>query len=177
MSPRRSGAGEVDYHEYGHLGEEKALAVLRDVVAWQRVNLGEAPTFVAVDWTYSEGTRAAAKELGLTAWLKPAPGPLAEESAIRETLVGRLDGIARLDFSPLRRLAELGVPPTVTLHGRSLDNRRESFDLPRDALALAGAFAKRDIYRLLELEGVKWLGASEYANVIAEYGRGPTPGT
>lgn len=162
--------GEVDFHEYGALEAGEAEALLRQVVRWQRLNLGAAETFVAVDWTYGTGTRLAASSMGLVSWLRPSPGPLVEPGAVRETLAGPLEGLAGVDFSPLSVLARAGVPPTVTLHGRSLDRRRESFDLPRDAPALAKAMVKRDIFRLLELDGVKWLGANAFAQTLAAHG-------
>ena len=172
LVPDALAKGEIDFHEYEPLDADQAMETLREVVAWQRENLGEAPTFVAVDWTYGAGTRYAAARLGLTSWLRPELGPLAEPAAVRETLVGTLDGVAGVDFTPLSALAKAGVPPTVTLHGRSLDRRRETFDLPRDAVSLARAAAKRDIYRLLELDGVRWLGAKEFTETITAHGEG-----
>ncbi len=170
LVPEALERGEIDFHEYEPLDERQALDTLRRVKEWQRSNLGEAPTFVAVDWTYGKGARFAAARLGLVSWLKPEPAPLAEPGAVRETLVGTLDGIAGVDFSPLETLARAGVPPTVTLHGRSLDRRRETFDLPRDAIALASALRKRDIFRMLELDGVKWLGAKEWTETVEAHG-------
>ena len=170
LVPEALAKGEIDFHEYEPLDADQAMERLREVVAWQRENLGEAPTFVAVDWTYGEGARYAAARLGLTSWLRPELGPLAEPAAVRETLTGTLDGIAGIDFTPLAVLAKVGVPPTVTLHGRSLDRRRETLALPTDAASLAKAMAKRDIYRLLELDGVRWLGAKQFTEAITAHG-------
>lgn len=163
--------GEIDFHEYEPLSLQEARETLSAVSRWQEENLGPATTFVAVDWTYGEHARAAAAELGLVSWLPPEPGPLAEADAVRETLAGHLEGVAGVDLSPVTALAKAGVPPTVTLHGRSLDRRRETFRLPGDGLALARALIKRDIVRLLELDGVGWLGAGEFARRVQAHGR------
>ena len=171
LVPERLEEGEIDYHEFGDLGEADASALLAQITAWQRANLGEAKTFVAVDWTYSEGTRRAAKDAGLLTWDAPRLGPLWTGAGAAETLRGPLPGLAGVDLRPVRRLAELGVPPIVTLHGRSLDRRRETLDLPKDALALLRAFARRDIFRLLGLEGVRWRGALEVASAIRRHDR------
>lgn len=169
LVPEALDRGEVDYHEYGTLSEPEARDLLTRVVAWQREQLGEAPTFVAVDWTYSEGALAAADHLGLAAWLPPAPAPPLKGHTMRESLRGPLDGIAGVDFRPLAWLAESGLPPTVTLHGRSLDNRRAAFRIPRDGVSLARAYLHRDIFRLLRLGGVEWVGASRMRAALEEH--------
>ena len=169
LVPEALDRGEVDYHEFGTLSRAEARDLLARIVAWQRQHLGETSTFVAVDWTYSDGALAAAEDVGLAAWLPPAPAPPLRGHRMRESLHGPLDGVSGVDLRPLAWLADCGLPPTVTLHGRSFDNRRAAFRIPRDSVPLVRAYLRRDIFRLLGLGGVEWVGASRMRAALEEH--------
>jgi hypothetical protein len=81
---------------------------------------------------------------------------------VRETLqigVAALDG---LDYSPLRRIAEVGFPPTVVFHGRLLDARVRSLRDRRALLTAARLVRRRDLERIPSVPGVRWVAAGEF---------------
>ncbi|MDX6585736.1 MAG: hypothetical protein QOI31_209 [Solirubrobacterales bacterium] len=170
LVPEDLADGRTNFREYAELDEETAGDVLDRVVEWQRANLGEPHSFVAVAWDYSPGTRTAAEARGLPCWERPSPGPLIEDGALTETLVGALPGLNGVDFRPVAALAEAGLPPVLTMHGLSLDDRRETMGGPLNAARLV---LERDIFRLAALAGVKWVGSSEMFSAWENHA--PTP--
>jgi hypothetical protein len=135
-------------------------------LAWQETCIGRPGTFVAPAWAYGDFALEVSVAHGLAPWLKPKPGPLREGSALRETLINGPPGLHRLDYEPLAALARLGLPPTIVMHGALLDNRLDTLRRPRDLVALARLAARRDIARLSEMSALRWVGASEYAQLL-----------
>jgi hypothetical protein len=76
-------------------------------------------------------------------------------------MISTLEGLHRLDYGPFRHFAEVGYPPTVVIHGGLFDGRFQGLSLPRDAVAYARLYRRRDIYRVPWTEGVRWVGAGE----------------
>jgi hypothetical protein len=170
LVPEDLAAGRTNFREYAALDEKAAGDLLDRVLEWQRENLGEPYSFVAVAWDYSEGTRAAARARGLPCWTRPSPGPLMEGDEPKETLIGALPGLQGADFRPIAALAGLGLPPVFTLHGLSLDNRRETMGGPVNA---ARVTLNRDIFRLASLTGVRWVGAGALISALEDHARSP----
>ncbi len=172
LVPEALAEGRVDFLEFSQLDREEARRRLEIAAPWQERVLGmKPPTFVAPAWGYSDGALRAAADLGLPAWLPPMAGPLLEAGNVRETLDPALSGLHAFDFRPLSRFAASGLPPTVVFHGRSLDPRPQGFLPPRDPVMLARLALKRDIYRVPGIEGVKWLGAGDYVDLLEAHER------
>ena len=154
--------GELDPREFLGLSEEEAGRRIDEAMEWIRERLGPSRTFVPPAWGDSDGTLSAAAARGLTTWRPPAPGPLIRpDGHVHETLrigLGALDG---LDYSPLRHIAEHGLPPTVVFHGRLLDDRLGSLRERRAVLTAARLARRRDLERIPRLRGVTWIGAHE----------------
>ncbi|UJA19981.1 hypothetical protein HJD18_06990 [Thermoleophilia bacterium SCSIO 60948] len=160
-------SGEIEFREFAALSHEEAGRRIDLALAWHEAKLARPRVFVAPAWGYSEGSIEALAERGLPAWLPPRPGPLADGPNLRETLTSDLIGLHRLDYSPLARLAAVGVPPTVTFHGGLIDSRTTR---PRDvagAVDLARLLLARDIVRVPRIAGVDWIGAGDFAELIA----------
>ena len=167
LVPEKMERGEVDWLEFGELDREEASRRLEIALDWQERALGRRPaTFVAPAWGYSEGALQAATDHGLAAWLPPEPGPLLDGPHLRETLNPALEGIHKLDYTPLARWAAAGRPPTLVLHGGLFDKRMELLRPVHDYASLARLFLKRDVLRIPYIDGVKWIGAGEYADLI-----------
>ncbi len=175
LVPEKMERGEVDWLEFGQLDREEASRRLEIALEWHERTLGRRPaTFVAPAWGYSDGALEAAAGLGLPAWLPPAPGPLLDGPHLRETLNPALEGIHKLDYRPLARWAAAGRPPTLVLHGGLFDKRMGQLRAQRDVATLARLMLKRDILRIPGVDGVKWIGAGEYAELIRTHdGRTP----
>ena len=154
--------GRLDPRELVDLTEEEAGGLMDVAMEWIRDRLGAAESFVPPAWGYNDGTLAAATARGLAVWLPPAPGPLtALGGHIRETLQIGLPALDGLDYSPLRRIAESGLPPTVVFHGRLLDARLATLRRRRAVLAAARLARRRDLERIPALEGVRWISGRE----------------
>jgi peptidoglycan/xylan/chitin deacetylase (PgdA/CDA1 family) len=170
LVPEKMERGEVDWFEFRELDRDEAGRRLDKAIAWQESALGRRPpTFVAPAWGYSEGALAAAADHDLPAWLPPTPGPLLDGPNIRETLDPALRGIYKLDYSPLARWASAGMPPTLVFHGGMFDLRFALLRPAHDYVTLARLMLKRDILRVPGIEGVKWVGAGEYAELLREH--------
>lgn len=161
LEPGAREEGRVDPREFAHLDASAAGDRIDAACAWLRHHLGDPRSFVAPAWAYGPGALAAATERALPSWLPPEPAPLLSGLTLHETLAIGLPGLHGVDYTPLQRLAAIGLPPTVVFHGRLLDDRlprlRSERDLPT-ALRLAW---KRDLERLIGLTGLRWVGASE----------------
>jgi hypothetical protein len=167
LVPEKMERGEVDWLEFRELDREEASRRLEIALDWQERALGRRPaTFVAPAWGYSEGALQAASDHGLAAWLPPEPGPLLDGHHLRETLNPALEGIHKLDYTPLARWAAAGRPPTLVLHGGLFDKRMELLRPAHDYATLARLFLRRDLWRIPGIAGVKWIGAGEYADLI-----------
>jgi len=163
--------GEVEFREFGNLSAAEARRRLEIALAWQEEHLGRRPSsFVAPAWTYGEHGVEVAEELGLITWHRARHGPLIEGDRIFETLLGALHGIDRLDYSPLRRLAAIGIPPMVAMHGALLDARLVELKRPRELPSLARLFVKRDVRRLTELSGIRWLSTDDFVAALRSHG-------
>jgi hypothetical protein len=154
--------GELDPREFLDLGEDEAGRRIDAAMEWIHDRLGPSRMFVPPAWGCSDGTLSAAAVRGLAIWRPPAPGPLVGPGGdVRETLqigIGALDG---LDYSPLRHIADHGLPPTVVFHGRLLDDRVASLRERRALLTTARLARRRDLDRIPRLRGVAWIGAHE----------------
>ena len=172
LVPEKMERGEVDWLEFSELDREEASRRLEIALDWQERVLGRRPaTFVAPAWGYSEGALQAATDHGLAAWLPPKPGPLLEGPHLRETLNPALEGIHKLDYTPLARWAAAGRPPTLVLHGWLFDKRMELLRPAHDYASLARLFLRRDLLRIPGIDGVKWIGAGDYADLIRAHDR------
>ncbi len=161
--------GEIEPREFARLSQDEAGRRLDSALAWMRSALGEPGSFVAPAWGYSDGTLAAARARGLAHWLPPMPGPLLQGLGFHETLIDGLPGLHRLDYSPLRALTAVGLPPTVVFHGRLLDLRRSDLNPSRDLVPLARLAVRRDLTRIPRIEGVRWIGARELVTRLREH--------
>ena len=158
----RSRPGSVEPREFGNLDRDEARERISASLEWAEATLGARPrTFVAPNWSYSEGALAALAELDLPAWLPAGFGPLIAGPNVRETLVSTLNGLHGLDYGPLAGLAESGVPPFVVIHGGLIDARFRDLNFPRNAGALARLALRRDLFRLPAVGGIRWIRASE----------------
>jgi hypothetical protein len=158
----RSRPGAVEPREFGNLDRDEAKRRIIASLEWAEATLGARPrTFVAPNWSYSDGALAALAELDLPAWLPLGFGPLIEGPNMRETLVSTLNGLHGLDYGPLAGLAHCGVPPMVVIHGGLIDARFRDLSFPRDAGVLARLALRRDLFRLPAVAGIRWIRASE----------------
>lgn len=141
-------------------------------------DLGGAPprSFVAPNWRYGEGLITALSERGIPAWLPVEPGPLREGQFARETLVSTLNGLHRLDYEPLGRLAHAGIPPTLVIHGGLFDSRMKHLGWNQNPGALARLAWRRDIFRVPWAEGVRWIAASDLLARIDAHDRSSVEG-
>lgn len=171
LVPEEAREGRIEFREFADLSEEEALERLETAVGWHRRCFGTPRSFVAPAWAYSSGSVRAAAQLDLPIWRRPAAGPLLRGDELAETLIGELPGLDGLDYSPLQRLARAGVPPMVTLHGRLLDNRLPRLRGLRDLPARARLALSRDIFRLIRLDGIRWVGAGEMIDRLRGHGR------
>jgi hypothetical protein len=179
LVPEKMEQGEVDWLEFRSLSRGEAGRRIAAACAWHERALGRRPaTFLAPAWGYSDGSLQAAADYGVPAWLPPAPGPLLDGENLRETLDPGLRGMFKLDYSPLARWAAGGMPPTLVFHGGMFDLRTNLLPAARDYLTLARLALKRDIMRVPETAGVKWIGASEYAELLRGHDEipGSSPG-
>ena len=170
LDTERLEQGAVEFREFANLSEEEAGRRIDAAREWQAGALGEGGTFVAPAWAYSEGTLAAAERRGIPCFTRCEPGRTFEPGLISETLKGGL-GIEGLDYSPLTRMAAAGLPPTMVLHGTMIDVRAGSFRSPAELVTAARLFLRRDLSRLPSLEGLRWIGASAYAETLALHDR------
>ena len=155
-------SGRIEPREFGQMPFEEAERKLDVALEWMPEALGAEPSsFIAPTWAYSDGIREALERRGIAAWLPPQPGPLFEGGNVRESMISTLEGLYRLNYGPLRRFAEVGYPPTVVIHGGLFDGRFQGLSLPRDAIAYAQLYMKRDLFRVPWAEGVRWVGARE----------------
>ena len=162
--------GTVEPREFGRLGKEVARSRIERASSWLRAALGEPQSFVAPAWGYSPGTLAAAAEIGLTTWRAPAPGPLLHGLQLFETTRDSLAGLNRVDYRFLSALARVGVPPTVVFHGRLLDHRRDTLELPGDAFACVRLAYRPDLFRIPMTGGLRWVGARELVDALRAHG-------
>jgi hypothetical protein len=159
--------GEIEFREFASLDEAEAGRRLDIALAWQEEHLGERPSnFVAPAWSYGEHGVRAAEDRGLITWHRSRHGALLEGDRLFESLFGALQGIDRLDYSPLQRMSAIGIPPTVAMHGALLDSRLGELKKPGEALTLAALFVKRDIRRLIELDGITWLDTNGFVAAL-----------
>jgi hypothetical protein len=166
LDPAELENGRVEFREFANLPEAEAGERIDAALAWHRRCLGDPRSFVAPAWAYGEHGRAAAHARGLATWSRPAPGPLVNGDDVRETLFGHLPGLRGVDYSPLVSLTKAGVPVTVTLHGGLIDGRSTRPRSLRDLVALARLALRRDLERLAGVEGIRWLGATEFVRVL-----------
>ena len=86
-------------------------------------------------------------------------GELYSPGLISETLKGGL-GISGLDYGPLPRLAALGLPPTLVLHGTMIDARTGRSASRKDLPTALRLYLRRDLSRLPAVSGLQWVGAA-----------------
>jgi hypothetical protein len=165
-------AGGIEPREFADLDADEAGRRLDVAGDWLARHVGPAQSFVAPAWGYGPGALAAAAARGLPMWLPPHPGPLLDGLRLHETLAVGLPGLHGLDYAPLRRLAAVGLPPTVVFHGRLLDDRLPRLRATR-ALATAGRLALTpDLFRIMRLPGVRWIGVAELVETLASHESG-----
>ena len=170
--------GEVEFREFGSLDAAEAGRRLDLALAWQELHLARPTTFCAPAWTYGEAGDEQAAARGLVRWYRASPGPVLSDGRLRETLIGELPGIHELDYAPLQRLAAVGVPPIVAMHGALLDSRMVHLSPRRNPVLLARLLLKRDVTRIMRLPGIRWLGAAEFVAALERHadGRAEAPG-
>jgi peptidoglycan/xylan/chitin deacetylase (PgdA/CDA1 family) len=164
------GDGTVEPREFRRLDQGVARSRIESASAWLTASIGEPRSFVAPAWGYSPGTLAAAAEFGLPTWRAPAPGPLLDGLQLFETTRESLAGVSRVDYRYLSALAAVGVPPTIVLHGRLLDHRRDTLELPGDAFACVRLVYRPDVFRLPTTGGLRWVGAQELVDALRAHG-------
>jgi len=164
----RSAAG-IEPKEFARLDADAAGRVIDLAVDWLAQHVGTPRSFVAPAWGYGAGALPAAGERGLHCWLPPEPGPLLRGMRLYETLATGLRGLHRLDYAPLRRLAAIGLPPTVVLHGRLLDDRLPRLRATRDVVGAVRLARRQDLWRLMGLRGVRWVGAAELLDLLQRH--------
>lgn len=164
------GNGTVEPREFQRLDKEVARSRIENSSSWLSAAIGEPRSFVAPAWGYSTGTLAASAEIGLTTWRAPAPGPLLDGLQLFETTRDSLVGLNRVDYRFLSALARVGVPPTVVLHGRLLDHRRDTLELPGDAFACVRLAHRPDLFRIPTTGGLHWVGAQELVDALRAHG-------
>lgn len=163
---------EIEFREFATLDAAEAGSRLDLALAWQERHLARPSSFVAPAWSYGPFGDEEARKRGLARWYRARPGPVFDDERLYETLLGALPGLHRLDFSPLQRLAAIGIPPIVAMHGALLDSRLENYRKPREAITLLRLFLRRDVRRLMDLDGIRWLGATEFMAALRAHGAG-----
>lgn len=166
LEPAARAEGHVDPREFSRIDAREAGRRLDAATRWLGQTIGAPRSFIAPAWGYGAGALAAASERGLLTWLPPAPGPLLREGWLRETLAIGLPGLHGLNYAPLRRLAAVGVPPTVVFHGQLLDDRLPRLRSGRDVRSAARLAMLPDLPRLARLAGIRWVGAEELAQSL-----------
>lgn len=169
MDPDALKRGEPEYREFLNLDAVRAGEHLDRAIEWQTRHLGKPRTFCAPAWAYGPAGDQEAAKRGLIRWYRAKPGPLLEDGRLYESLIGELYGLHRLDYSPLRRLAAVGIPPVVAMHGAMLDMRLQNLMARRDILTLARLFFVRDVSRLMRVEGVRWVGVDEFVDLLGAH--------
>jgi hypothetical protein len=171
LDPRAHAERRVDPREFAGLDAVEAGRRLDLAGAWLEAHAGPPRSFVAPAWGYGPGALAAADARGLPTWLPPAPGALLRGTRLHETLAIGLPGLHRLDYAPLRRLAAIGLPPTVVFHGRLLDDRLPRLRAGRDLAGTARLARAPDLWRIMRMEGVRWVGAAELVEALRHHER------
>jgi hypothetical protein len=178
LDPDALGRREVEVREFLNLDAEQAGEHLDRAIEWMTRHLGAPTTFCAPAWAYGPAADEEAAARGLIRWDRPRPGPLLEDGRLYESLIGELQGLYRLDYSPLVRMAAIGIPPVFAMHGALLDGRLENLGgrlrgtgSRRQLLTLARLFVRRDMIRLIGLEGLRWVGTDELVEVLTAHGR------
>jgi hypothetical protein len=171
LDPQARAERRVDPREFAGLDAADAGRRLDLAGAWLEAHVGAPHSFVAPAWGYGPGALAAADARGLPTWLPPAPGALLRGTRLHETLAIGLPGLHRLDYAPLRRLAAIGLPPTVVFHGRLLDDRLPRLRAGRDLAGAARLACAPDLWRIMRLEGVRWVGAAELVEELRRHER------
>ena len=171
LDTRARAEGRVDPREFAALDEPEAGRRIDLAGAWLEAHVGAPRSFVAPAWGYGPGALAAADARGLPTWLPPAPAAMMSGTRLRETLAVGLPGLHGLDYAPLRRLAAIGLPPTVIFHGRLLDDRIPRLRAARDVAGAVRLARAPDLWRLMRLEGVRWTGAAELAEALRRHER------
>lgn len=169
LDPGSFEAGEVEFREFGTIEADVASDHLDWALEWQREHLGEPTTFVAPAWSYGPAGDEEGARRGLVRWYRARPGPVLEDGRLHETLIGELPGIHNLDYSPLQRLAAIGIPPMIAMHGALLDARLGPLKHLGGLPSLARLYIKRDVARLLELEGIRWVGVGEFVEALSAH--------
>lgn len=161
--------GRIEPREFARMAFEEAERKLDTALAWMKTTFGDEPSsFIAPNWAYGDGILKALDERQMRAWLAPRPGPLLDGINGRESMISTLEGLYRLHFSPFRRLAEVGYPPTIIIHGGLFDARFANLSLPRDVVTYAQLYRTRDLFRVPWTDGVRWVGAGE---LLDHFGR------
>lgn len=169
-----STAESVEPREFRDLDQEEADRRVRAALDWAQGAFGIRPrSFVAPNWSYSEGALAALAGLNLPAILPCVAGPLVDGPNVRETLVSTVDGLHGLDYGPLAAMAAEGVPPHIAIHGGLIDSRFNGLRPLRDAVPLAKLAFRRDLFRLPGVSGLRWVGASELIDTLTAHDRAP----
>jgi hypothetical protein len=164
--------GEIEPREFASTPKDEAARKLDVAMQWLSSRVGARPsTFVAPTWGYGEGLLAALAERDLPAWLPPEPGPLVADGNLRETLFSTMEGLFRLDYRPLAKLAEAGYPPMVVAHGGLLDQRMRRIRRLRELPTAARLGVRRDLFRVPAIEGVRWIGAGEMMGRLRAHDR------
>lgn len=153
--------GEVDHREFSSLDAEGAGDHIDRALEWQSRHLARPTNFVAPGWAYGVAGDEQGAARGLVRWHRAVPGPLLADGRLHESLIGELYGLHRLDYSPLQRLAAVGIPPMIAMHGALLDTRLPNLKRSRDLLSLSRLMLRRDVTRLMGLDGIRWVGATE----------------
>ena len=169
LNPEALERGEVEYTEFARLDAAAAGEHLDKALDWQSRELSKPTVFVAPAWAYGPAADAEGAKRGLVRWYRARPGPLLDEGRFYETLIGELLGLYKLDYSPLVRLAALGIPPVIAMHGALLDGRLASLKANRELFLLARLLIKRDVRRLAELDAIRWVGAGELIEELAAH--------
>ena len=166
LDPDAHERGEPQYMEFRDLDPVRAVDHLERALEWQTRVLAKPRSFCAPAWSYGDTVDGEAAKHGLVRWYRARPGPLLEDGRIHESLIGELQGLHKFDYSPLQRLARLGIPPIVAMHGYTLDGRIQNLQANRDVISLAQLFFWRDISRLMALEGIDWVASSELIDAL-----------
>jgi hypothetical protein len=154
--------GKLSAREFAQVGRAEAERRLDVALEWFAGRFGEPPrTFVAPTWAYSEGLLDALAEREVPTWLPPDPGPLVVANTARETVFSTMEGMVGLDYRPLERLAAVGLPPSVIVHGGLFDSRVEGLLDPRQLGVTARLARRRDLFRIPWVDNVRWIGAGE----------------
>jgi hypothetical protein len=171
LDPQARAERRVDPREFAKLDVVEAGRRLDLAIAWLEEHVGTPRSFIAPAWSDGPGALPAASARGLPAWLPPSPGPLLRGTHLHETLAIGLPGLHRLDYAPLRRLAAIGLPPTVVFHGRLLDDRLPRLRATRDLAGAARLARSPDLPRIIGLGGVRWTGAAELVETLRRHER------